>query len=258
MTTAHALQTPSPPRNLCSMDAAPILATMPKPAPVKSQAPQMTQAQDQYAGDSGSRPQLNGRTHADRLRQYEGIAPRANVGVSAQGNVYWAHGAMVAGHDVKTGVSTELLKFAAQTGQQTSAEVALAKISVENEKLSQADRESLYASSGQFSFELVAGKVHSGRYNSDGSEGFNAAATADLVNLEATADFSVFGGILEGSVTAGVGVGVGGDIGVGLRDQDNDGKLEVCARVGGKFGPGGTLGACLELPKLANLPRVRR
>ena len=37
---------------------------------------------------------------------------------------------------------------------------------------------------------------------------------------------------------------VGGEVGVGLRDQDNDGKLEVCARVGGKFGLGGTL--CLS------------
>ena len=258
MNTAHALQTPSTPRNFCSMDAAPILATMPQPASAKPQSPQQARVLDLFGGDASLSGKLTGRTHADRLRQYEGIAPRANVGVSAQGNVYWAHGAMAAGHDTKTGISVELLSVSTQTGQQSSAEAALARVSIEGDKLTQADRKSVYAATGQLSADVVAGKLHSGRYNSDGSEGFNAAASADLVSIEGTADFSAFGGILEGSLTAGGGIGVGGEVGVGFRDQDNDGKPELCARVGGKFGPGGTLGACLELPKLANLPRLRR
>ena len=240
------------------MDAAPILATMPKPAPAKPQAPQQARVLDLFGADKSLSAKLTGRTHADRLRQYEGIAPRANVGVSARADVFWAHGAMVAGHDAKTGISMELLSVSTQTGQQSSAEAALAQVSVEGDKLTQADRKSVYAATGQLSADIVAGKVEFGRHNSDGSDGFNAAASADLVSIEGAADFSAFGGILEGSLTAGGGIGVGGEVGVGLRDQDNDGKLEVCARVGGKFGPGGTLGACLELPKLANLPRLRR
>ena len=258
MTTAHALQTPSTPRNFCSMDAAPILATMPKPAPAKPQAPQQARVLDLFGEDASLSGKLTGRTHADRLRQYEGIAPRANVSVSAGGYVNRAHFAAAAGHDKKTGISMELLSASAQIGLQSSAKAAMVQVSVEGDKLTQADRKSVYAATGQLSADLVATKVEFGRHNSDGSKGFNAAASADLVSIEGTADFSAFGGILEGSLTAGGGIGVGGEVGVGFRDQDNDGKPELCARVGGKFGPGGTLGACLELPKLANLPRLRR
>ena len=97
MTTAHALQTPSTPRNFCSMDAAPILATMPQPVPVKPRTPQQARVMDLFGEDKSLSGKLTGRTHADRLRQYEGIAPRANVGVSAGGYVNRAHFAAAAG-----------------------------------------------------------------------------------------------------------------------------------------------------------------
>lgn len=258
MTTAHALQTPSTPRNLCSMDAAPILATMPKPAPAKPQAPQMTQAPDQFSGVSGSWSRPMARNHVERVRQYEGIAPRASAGVVTQGQQVWANGAVAAGHDSKTGLTLELMTASLGTGDQTEAEAAFVRVGAQAAKLTAADRKSSIALTGQASVELISGKLQSGLNNADGSRGFNVAASKSLLSAEATVEISALGGVLEGSATIGGGIGAGAEFSFGLRDQDNDGKPEVCARISGKFGPAALLGACLELPKLTNLPRVRR
>ena len=74
----------------------------------------------------------------------------------------------------------ELLSASAQIGLQSSAKAAMVQVSVEGDKLTQADRKSVYAATGQLSADLVASKVEFGRHNSDGSKGFNAAASADL------------------------------------------------------------------------------
>ena len=258
MTTAHALQTPSTPRNFCSMDAAPILATLPKPAPAKPQASQMTQAQDQFSGASGSWSRPMARNHADRVRQYEGIAPRASAGIVTQGQQVWANGAVAAGHDSKTGLTVELMTASFGTGDQTELEAALVRVGAQAPKLSAADRKSSIALTGQASVELISGKLQSGRNNADGSRGFNVAASKSLLSAEATLEISALGGVLEGSATVGGGFGAGAEFSVGVRDQDNDGKPEVCVRASVEVGPAGLLGACLELPKLANLPRLRR
>ena len=74
MTTAHALQTPSTPRNFCSMDAAPILATMPKPAPAKPQAPQQARVMDLFSGDTSLSDKLTGRGEARQGKVGQGGA----------------------------------------------------------------------------------------------------------------------------------------------------------------------------------------
>ena len=99
MTTAHALQTPSTPRNFCSMDAAPILATMPKPAPAKPQAPQQARVLDLFGEDEplGQAYGSNPRRPTAAVRRYR---TRANVSVSAW--LRTAHTSHAAGHDKKT------------------------------------------------------------------------------------------------------------------------------------------------------------
>ena len=262
MTTAHALQTPSTPRNFCSMDAAPILATMPKPAPAKPQAPQQARVlQDLFGADKSLSAKLTHQPTPTDCGSTK-VSHPGRMSASAK----WLLGSMAHTSQLLLGTirrpasawSCSALQLG--TGQPTiERRGGNGSVSVEGDKLTQADRKRrLRGNWPGFSADLVASKVEFGRHNSDGSNGFNAAASADLVSIEGTADFSAFGGILEGSLTAGGGIGVGGEVGVGFRDQDNDGKPELCARVGGKFGPGGTLGACLELPKLANLPRLRR
>ena len=255
MTTAHALQTPSAPRNLCSMDAAPILATMPKPAPAKPQAPQQAPVMDLFNGDTSLSGKLTGPTHADRLRQYEGIAPRANVGVSAGGDVNRVHFAAASGHDKKTGMTVELGAVSAAYGDQNELAAVFEQVSVETDPLTDAERRKAFVGlAGKATAEALSAKAHLGIHNADGSVGFNIGASAVLVNAEGTVDVSLLGGVFEGSFTAGVGLAKGGELSVGLRDQDNDGRTEVCGRIGIQPGVSVTLGACLELPKV---PRFR-
>lgn len=74
---------------------------------------------------------------------------------------------------------------------------------------------------------------------------------ADGVDLElfsastavAVESFTPFGG--GNSVTGGLSVGVGAELGVGTRDFDKDNNPELCARVSVLFF---TLGACVENP----------
>jgi hypothetical protein len=67
----------------------------------------------------------------------------------------------------------------------------------------------------------------------------NIAVTATAIGFEGTHRES------RESVTGGLGLGVGGEVSVGVRDADHDGKKEVCVRLGG--GPG-TVGHCIEMP----------
>ena len=187
MTTAHALQTPSTPRNLCSMDAAPILATMPKPAPAKPQAPQQARVVDLFNGDTSLSGKLTGPTHADRLRQYEGIAPRANVGVSTSGKTNLAHFAAASGHDKKTGITMELGAVSAAYGDQNELAAVFEQVSVETDPLTDAERRKAFVGlAAKATAEALSAKAHLGIHNADGRVGFNIGASAVLVNAEGT------------------------------------------------------------------------
>jgi hypothetical protein len=71
----------------------------------------------------------------------------------------------------------------------------------------------------------------------DGSQGFYASAGATAIGVEGT----IGNGATE--LTGGVGFGPTLGVGAGVRDNDQDGRPEICSRV---ETPVATLGACLE------------
>ncbi|HMI87705.1 MAG TPA: hypothetical protein VK550_26645 [Polyangiaceae bacterium] len=85
--------------------------------------------------------------------------------------------------------------------------------------------------------EVFTAQAHAGIHNADGSTGVGASSGGTLVGAEMT------GTLGPVSLTAGASIGatVGGSLGV--RDGDQDGKPEVCARL--EFGVG-TVGLCVE------------
>jgi hypothetical protein len=91
------------------------------------------------------------------------------------------------------------------------------------------------------SSEKLTAKVNVSYTNPDGSVGGNASIGATLIGVEGT--LTVPGG--GSSLTGGLSVGVGAELGVGTRDFDKDGHAELCARVSLLVA---TVGACLENP----------
>jgi hypothetical protein len=90
------------------------------------------------------------------------------------------------------------------------------------------------------SLETFSFKGNVSKTNPDGSVGGNASLGASVVGVEGTAKF-----LGASSVTGGLSVGVGAELGVGVRDFDKDSNPELCARVSVLFF---TLGACVENP----------
>ena len=210
MTTAHALQTPSTPRNLCSMDAAPILATMPKPVPAKPRAPQQAPVVDLFNGDTRLSGK-SGRAHADRLRQYEssrspGECRRLRSGKCLLGP--WSDGRASA-----TGISVELLSVSTQTGQQPAPR-RLWLGSIEGDKLTQADRE-VSAATGH-SARTLSRVAAFGTFNGSLRASTLRQCRPGSVRAAPTSARSVGS---SGRLTAGGGIGVGGEVGVGLRPR---------------------------------------
>ncbi len=92
------------------------------------------------------------------------------------------------------------------------------------------------------SADTFSAKVNYGIHNPDGSVGLNFGASASVVGVETTFSHSGW------SLTVGASEGIGPDMSVGVRDQDRDGRGELCGRISIRAL---TLGACLEvLPAL--------
>ena len=89
------------------------------------------------------------------------------------------------------------------------------------------------------SAEAFTANAHIGLDNSDGSYGVNAGAAAAAASGEITAKHSGW------SVTGGLTAGIGAEGHLGIRDDDKDGKPEICARVAFGVGIGGL---CIEMP----------
>jgi hypothetical protein len=128
-------------------------------------------------------------------------------------------------------VDVELFAASARIdGDQFTLQAGLSKIDIHT-----ADRRQ------SISTEKLTFKVNGSTTNPDGSVGGNAAIGATLVGVEGT--LTVPGG--GSSVTGGLSIGVGAELGVGTRDFDKDGRTELCARVSFLVA---TVGLCLENP----------
>jgi hypothetical protein len=173
----------------------------------------------------------NGDSNAERTLGRE-AAPFADAGTNDAKNVWFA-GAAVGKGEVAGG-SVEALSVSGQVGSQTEAQVGTARLTL---------------GSGESSLQLRAPEVemHAGVHNPHGCVGATAGASHNLVASEATV------GADGNSLTAGVSVGWGGEASGGVRDVDQDGNSEYCARVGLSLQAvpvGFVVGACVEPARL--------
>jgi hypothetical protein len=145
------------------------------------------------------------------------------------GKVY-AHAALLSGHDPNTGLDLEVLSVAAQAGPRAASVEGV----FERFGFSSADgTKSIHA-------DLLSATAELRTHNSDESNGIGLGASASSIGVELT-----LGGGGDNSFTVGAGVGVGAHASVGLRDIDNDGKAEICARFGVTLF---TIAGCVETP----------
>jgi hypothetical protein len=151
--------------------------------------------------------------------------PYAAAGYSQGGHALHAGAALVKGRDA-SGLELEAVSVSGQIGAQSEAQGAVGRVGVSG-KL------------GGIGGDLATANAHAGIHNPDGSTGLNAGAGAVLIAGEVTLSGKA------NSVSLGAGLGVGGELSVGLRDKDGDGQPEVCFRVSTKFA---MVGACIELP----------
>jgi hypothetical protein len=132
------------------------------------------------------------------------------------------------GH-VADGIDVEVFSASAKLdGDQLTVQGAMSRVEVGGDRV-------LTGSLETFSFKGNVSKA-----NPDGSIGGNAGIGANVIGVEGTARF-----LGASSVTGGLSVGVGAELGVGVRDFDKDSNPELCARVSVLFF---TLGACVENP----------
>jgi hypothetical protein len=130
---------------------------------------------------------------------------------------------------VTDGIDVEVFSASAKlSGDQLTVQGAMSRVEVGGNGV-------LTGSLETFSF-----KGNVSKSNPDGSVGGNAGIGANVIGVEGTARF-----LGASSVTGGLSVGVGAELGVGVRDFDKDSNPELCARVSVLFF---TLGACVENP----------
>jgi len=165
-----------------------------------------------------------GATNAQRTSERLGPTPYASAGLAGSDSAF-AGAALIKGRDPKSGASIEVLSASVQLGAQSEAQVGLQRIAAARGPLSG-------------SVEAFTARANVGIHNDDGSTGLNVGAGATAIGFEGTV-----GG--ASSVTYGVAASVGAAGSLGIRDQDRDGKTELCARF--SLGPV-TVGACLENP----------
>lgn len=143
----------------------------------------------------------------------------------ARGGNPWG-AAMLKGRDPATGIDAELISVSGQVGAQPEVSAGMARVGIFSDDGTNAA-----------TMDVFTARMGVGTHNRDGSRGVNVGATATAIGVEGTIGASGW------SFTAGAAVGVGADVSVGTRDQDRDGKRELCGRI--TAGPV-TLGACVE------------
>lgn len=171
-----------------------------------------------------SAPASTANNNAQRTSERNGIAAYANAGKTAAGDSAYVSVALLKGRD-KSGAEVEVASASAQVGAQSEVQIGFQRLAGSRGPLSG-------------SVETFTARANIGIHNDDGSTGLNVGAGATAVGFEGTVG-------RVNSVTYGVSGSVGAAGSAGVRDIDNDGKSELCARF--SWGPV-TVGACVENP----------
>lgn len=194
------------------------LGSVPEPRsdapPVKQDAPSVPA---RTAGASGNAARTAERDFSK--------GPYAAAGRTHDGGSVFAGAAALKGR-TEEGIEAEALSVSVQVGAQNEIQGTVARLGYSGEY-------------GSGSIEVLTASVHLGIDNSDGSYGVNIGATASLMSGDVTTKHS------GDSITAGLAAGKGGEAHVGIRDDDKDGKPEICLRVAWGVEIGG---GCIELP----------
>lgn len=164
-------------------------------------------------------------SNAARTTERDGLRPYFAAGLTHDGQNAFVGGAAVKG-SMEGVIEAEVVSASVQAGLRIEAQATLARVGASGEH-------------GSASVETLTAQAHAGIYNSDGSVGFNYGASAAFISSEITAKHS------GNSITVGLAAGIGGGVHVGIRDDDKDGRPELCYR--GSVGPF-TVGGCLEIP----------
>lgn len=174
---------------------------------------------------TSSTPAVN--TTSDRTRA-RAPAPYADAGVSTSGNTVHAGVAAIRGRDPNSGVETEIFYAEVSAGGSTGGRIGMGRVGGSSDDGVHSVGMDVFTAEANIGFE-----------NPDGSTGLHAGAMATAVGIEGTTGYS------GNSITGGLSASVGAGGSIGVRDQDGDGSLELCARVSVMFF---TLGACIENP----------
>lgn len=163
--------------------------------------------------------------NAERTSERSGIGPYASAGWVGDHSGTYAGVALLKGRDPKSGLDVEVLSASVQSGSQIEVQAGLVRLGKSTPQ-------------GSVGVEVMTARANYGSHNDDGSVGLNIGAQATAIGAEGTYGSAT-------SATVGVSAGVGAAGSFGVRDLDEDGNDEICAKV--SYGPL-TLGACIEMP----------
>jgi hypothetical protein len=166
-------------------------------------------------------------THAARVRSSSSIGPRAMVGLTSSRDALYGELALLSGRD-PTGFELDALSISGQFGRQTEVQAAVARLGGSSDV---GDR--------SLTIDILGLRTGIGIHNVDGSTGLNVGGNATFIGIEETRQWG------SNSATLGLSAGFAAEASVGLRDADDDGRIEVCGRGSGGFL---TAGGCVELP----------
>lgn len=191
------------------------------PEPISSQSPSQLYSHD----PSFDEPNQSIDNNAQRTTAQSSIGPYADAGVTGSGDAVHAGAAALKGRDpANYGLEVEVFSVSGQVGGEMEAQGALARLGLSGTR-------------GSVTAEFLTARAHGGSHNDDGSTGVNVGAGATGAGVEGTLALG------ESSITGGVALSLGASASLGVRDQDGDGAIEVCAKVSVGFA---TLGFCAE------------
>lgn len=161
---------------------------------------------------NGSEDPKRGENNAERTRYRTSSEPYAGTGKHPSGDTVYAGAALIKNHDDKTGIDTEMFSASVQVGDQNEFQLGGLRLTKSGSR-------------GEIGVETLTARASGGIHNDDGSTGINLGDTATLLGAEGTLNLGH-----GNSVTLGVSCSLGSMRSVGIRDQDGDGRKELCVK----------------------------